>query len=263
MSRIVDIGGLRVVLTGAAGSIAPFVGKAFLQGAARVLLADLAEERLEQVWLDLSAWVGQCERHVVDVRSEESVRGLFEKALRLWGGVDVLITCAAYLDQPRPAWEIPLSDWQACLDVDLTGTFLCCREALRHMIQQRRGTIINISSIAGKIAYPLRASYAVAKAGVHALTRCLAREAAPHGVTVNAICPGPTESPRIRRVIQERAAATGRTETEVEQEYLQKTAMGEFVRPEEVAALAVFLASPAARHITGQLIDIDSGYLLT
>lgn len=254
---------MRTVVVGAAGSIGPFIARRFAEEGGYVCLADINEDRLEQIWNDLCAHVARVERYAVDVTREQSVRELFERVSGDVGGIDVLINCFAVLDDPKPAWELSLQEWRHSLDVELTGVFLCCREALRYMIAQNAGRIINVSSIAGKIAYRLRAAYAVAKAGVNSLTRCLALEAGAYGITVNAICPGPVAGPRIQAVIQKRAAATGRPAVDVEAEYLRRTVLGEFAQPEEIAELAYFLASPAARHITGQLIDVDSGYLLS
>ncbi len=252
----------RVVVVGAAGSIGPFIARRFLQDGAYVCIADVNEERLNEIWHDLCAYVGRVDQRGVDVRSEESVSSLFRYVGDVVGGIDVLVNSFAGLDQPTPIWELPVDLWQQTLAVELTGVFLCCREALRWMIPRRSGTIVNVSSIAGKMAYSLRSAYAVAKAGVNALTRCLALEAGKYSVTVNAICPGPVAGPRIQAVIEKRAAATGRSAAEVEEEYLNRTVLREFAQPEEIAELAAFLASPAARHITGQLIDVDSGFLL-
>ena len=254
--------GLRVLVVGAAGSIGPFVARRFVEDGADVVIADVNEERLDGIYHDLLAYAGRTEQHAVDVRSAESVDALFSFVHQTLGGLDVLINSFAVLEDPAPVWELPLSTWEETLRVELTGVFLCCSAAVRLMKEQRQGTIITISSIAGKMAYPLRAAYAVAKAGVNALTRCLAREAAPLRITVNAICPGPVQGPRIQQVFEKRAAATGQPVAEVEQEYLQHCPLGEFAHPEEIAELCAFLASPHARHITGQLIDVDSGYLL-
>lgn len=253
---------MRTVIVGAAGSIGPFIARRFAQEGGYVCIADLNADRLDEIWHDLCGLVARVEQQPVDVRSEDSVKELFGRVRDDAGGVDVLINCFAVLDQPRPAWELPLNEWRESIDVELTGVFLTCREALQLMIPQKSGRIVNLSSIAGKMAYRLRAAYAVAKAGVNALTRCLALEAGEHGITVNAICPGPVAGPRIQAVIEKRASATGRPAPEIESEYLSRTVLREFAQPEEIAELAYFLATPAARHITGQLIDVDSGYLL-
>ncbi len=254
--------GLRVLVVGAAGSIGPFIARRFVEDGADVVIADINEERLEGVYQDLLAYAGRTEQHVVDVRSESSVEQLYRFVHQTLGGLDVLVNSFAVLEEPAPAWQLPVQTWRETLEVELTGVFLCSTAAVRLMQSQRQGTIITISSIAGKMPYRLRAAYAVAKAAVNAFTRCLALEVAEFGITVNAICPGPVHGPRIQRVVEKRAEVTGQPVAEVERQYLEHCPLGEFVHPVEIAELCAFLASPHARHITGQLIDVDSGYLL-
>ena len=144
--------------------------------------------------------------------------------------------------------------------VNLTGAFLCCREVLPEMIARRSGKIINISSMAGKMAYPLRSPYAVSKWGLIGLTLTLAGEVGPYQIQVNAVCPGPVDGERIRHVIQSRAAETGREYREIELDLVNKTALRHMVTADDVAGLVAFLASPSADNITGQAIDVSAGY---
>jgi NAD(P)-dependent dehydrogenase (short-subunit alcohol dehydrogenase family) len=152
------------------------------------------------------------------------------------------------------------ADWDEVLAVNLTGAFLCCRAFLPGMIARRAGKIINIASVAGKTAYPLRSPYAVSKWGLIGLTLTLAREVGEHQIQVNAVCPGPVEGDRMRRVIQERAAELGQEPAVVESDYLARTALHRMVTSHDVAALVAFLASPEADNITGQAIDVSAGY---
>ena len=128
------------------------------------------------------------------------------------------------------------------------------------MLERRSGSIINIASIAGKLAYALRSPYAVSKWGMLGLSRTLAQELGEHNIRVNAICPGPTAGDRMRGVIAGRAKELGRAEAEVEKTYLQSTALKNWVDPAHVAAAVVFLASAEGSSITGESIDISSGY---
>ena len=144
--------------------------------------------------------------------------------------------------------------------VNLTGAFLCAKAVAPLMMEQRCGKIINISSIAGKQAYPLRAPYAVSKWGLIGLTLTLAKELGPHNIQVNAVCPGPVEGERMRTIIEKRASELKRSVEEVQRAYLSATVLGRMVREDDVASVAVFLASAEGDNITGQAIDVAAGY---
>jgi NAD(P)-dependent dehydrogenase (short-subunit alcohol dehydrogenase family) len=158
--------------------------------------------------------------------------------------------------------QIAVDEWNEVLSVNLTGAFLCIKYVVPRMIQLGEGRIINISSIAGKIAYPLRSAYVASKWGLVGLTMTLAKELAPYNITVNAVCPGPVEGERMRQVIAHRAQELGQTEDEVRGQYLKTSAMGRMVDEDDVASMVAFLASGPARNITGQAIDVAAGYAL-
>ena len=128
------------------------------------------------------------------------------------------------------------------------------------MIERHRGKIINISSVAGKMGYALRAPYCVSKWGLIGLTLTLARELGPYHVQVNAICPGPVEGERMRKLIEDRARHQGRTFDDIKQEYLSTTLFKRLIRENDVAAMVAFLASSEADNVTGQAIDVSAGY---
>ena len=144
--------------------------------------------------------------------------------------------------------------------MNLTGAFLCDRAVARRMMERRAGSIIHIASVAGLQAYPLRSPYAVSKWGLIGLTETLAAELGRFNVRVNAVCPGPVEGDRMRRVIAHRAGAEGRQVAEVEDEYRRRSVLGRMVAPEDVVRLVLFLASDEARSITGQAIRVCAGY---
>jgi NAD(P)-dependent dehydrogenase (short-subunit alcohol dehydrogenase family) len=196
------------------------------------------------------------------VADEAQVVAAVQQVVEEFGRLDLLVNAAAVLDPPMLVVDLPREVWDQTFAVDLTGTFLCCKHALPVMIPRRRGKIINLSSVAGKMGYPLRASYAAAKAGIISLTKTLAMECGEYNVQVNAICPGPVEGERMRGVIEQRARTQGRTFEEVEAEYRRTTVLQRFIQPEDVARLVLYLASPDGDAVTGQAIDVDAGYRL-
>jgi NAD(P)-dependent dehydrogenase (short-subunit alcohol dehydrogenase family) len=195
-----------------------------------------------------------------DLRHEDQVHKMVAQTQARFGPVAILVNNAAVIGPTTNVEKIAREDWDDVLAVNLTGAFLACRAVLPEMIARRAGKIINISSIAGKLAYPLRAPYAVSKWGLIGLTVTLASEVGPHHIQVNAVCPGPVDGDRMRQVIQSRASELGREYQEIEQDFVNKTALHRMVRADDVADLVVFLASQAADNITGQAIDVSAGY---
>jgi NAD(P)-dependent dehydrogenase (short-subunit alcohol dehydrogenase family) len=197
---------------------------------------------------------------VTDVRYEEQVQAMATQARQHFGRIDVLVNNAGVIGPTAPVHQVQRADWDDVLAVNLTGAYLCARAVLPAMLTQRGGRIINIASIAGKIAYALRSPYAVSKWGLIGLTLTLAKEYGEHNIQVNAICPGPVAGERMRGIIRTRAAELGQTVEEVERFYVQSTLLKRMVEPDDVAAVVAFLASPEGRNITGQTIDVTAGY---
>jgi NAD(P)-dependent dehydrogenase (short-subunit alcohol dehydrogenase family) len=197
---------------------------------------------------------------VADVADEGQVGRLVAEAVNAFGRIDVLVNNAGVAGPTAPVQAVTRAEWDGVLAVNLTGAFLCCRAVLPGMLERRDGVIVNVSSVAGQQAYPLRSPYASSKWGLIGLTLTLAREAGPYNVRVNAVCPGPVEGERMRSVIARRAREQGRSEAEVEQDYVAATLLGRFVRPDDVAAVVALLASPAGASITGQALGVTAGY---
>ncbi len=197
-----------------------------------------------------------------DVTDKESVGAAFAAVVKALGRIDTLVASAGiYSSQPLP--DVPLSEWQRVIDVDLTGVFLCNQAVASIMMAQRSGAIINISSMAGKTSWEASAQYSAAKTGVIGLTRSVAMELAPHGCTANTICPGNTETDLIRSVAQ---VAAGRVQVDADAWLAMRRhdcPMGRLARPEEIAGVAAFLASCDAGYITGQAIEVDGGMVLS
>jgi NAD(P)-dependent dehydrogenase (short-subunit alcohol dehydrogenase family) len=199
---------------------------------------------------------------VADVTQEEQIRELIEGTRRELGAVSILVNNAAIIGPTAPAARVTRAEWDEVLAVNLTGALLCAQAVLPDMIERRAGKIINLASIAGKIAYPLRSPYAVSKWGLIGLTATLAQEVGEYGIQVNAVCPGPVEGDRMMRIIRVRAEQLATTPEAVERDYIAPTALQRMVKADDVAALVAFLASPEADNLTGQAIDVSAGYRL-
>jgi len=196
----------------------------------------------------------------LDVRREGDVRRVVARTLARFGKLDILVNNAAVRGATAPAINLSRRQWHEVIETNLTGPFLCARECLKVMMSRREGVIINISSIAGRIAYPLRAAYAASKWGLIGLTKTLAHEAGSSGVRVNAICPGPVEGEAMEEVISQRARATRTSIEAVRKQFLRPVALGRMVTAQDVSRMVVFLCSDAARNITGQVIGVDAGF---
>lgn len=196
----------------------------------------------------------------VDVTREAQVTTAIESVLSEFGRVDILVNNAGVVGPTATLHNINLAEWERVLAVNLTGAFICSKAVLPSLIGQKSGSIINIASVVGKMAYPLRAPYAVSKWGLIGLTLTLAKEVGPHHVRVNGVCPGPVAGERMERIIERRAQELGQSAEEVERMYVEQTALKRMIAPEDVAQLVAFLASDAGKNITGQAIDVSAGY---
>jgi NAD(P)-dependent dehydrogenase (short-subunit alcohol dehydrogenase family) len=172
----------------------------------------------------------------------------------------VLVNNVGISGPTLPLPEISLAQWQEVIDVNLTAAFLTCRIAVPGMVAARRGSVVNLSSVAGKIGYPDRSPYCASKWAVLGLTASLAREVGHYGVRVNAILPGTVRGPRIANVIAQFAQRNAMSNEEAERHYLARQATGAYVEPTEIAEMVSYLCSPHARSITGQFIGVDGGF---
>jgi NAD(P)-dependent dehydrogenase (short-subunit alcohol dehydrogenase family) len=249
-----------VIVTGAGYGIGRGIAEAFAREGAHVVLAGRSSDKLGQVAAALSS--GPAKPLVVptDVRLEAEVDRLVSTAHQKLGRLDVLVNNAGIAGPTALARDVSLSDWDETLRVNLTGAFLCARRAAAIMIEARRGAIVNISSVAGRMGYPMRAPYAASKWGMIGLSHSLAAELGPFGVRVNAVLPGSTEGERIERVIAARSAAEGSTKDEVRRWFTKDTPLQRMVTAEEVARAVLFLASDEASGITGQAFSVCGGF---
>jgi 3-oxoacyl-[acyl-carrier protein] reductase len=241
--------GKSVVVTAAAGTGIGFaVARRCAEEGAHVVLSDVHERRLGEAAERLEAIAGRRPPAVrCDVTVEADVQRLLDTAVAEAGRVDVMINNAG-LGGTADLVDMTDEQWTRVLDVTLNGTFRCTRAALRHMIPRRGGAIVNNASVLGWRAQPGQAHYAAAKAGVMALTRCAAMEAAPSGVRVNAVAPSLAMHPFLAKV----------TTPELLRELESREAFGRAAEPWEVANVIVFLASDYASYMTGEIVAVSS-----
>lgn len=246
------------VVTGGGGELGRRLAESLASQGAGVALLDVPPalrqaQKLGQRLLTESLVLG------CDVTQESQVRRAFQRIRDRWGRIDVLINNAGVEGPTRVAEKVSLRDWEQTLRVNLTGAFLCAREAVP-LMKRRGGSIIQIGSVAGRIAYRLRLPYAVSKAALEALTRGLAVELGRHRIRVNLVAPGAISGARMERVIRRRARATGQSERAVRRAYLKASVLKQMVTADDVAGLVSFLCSPEATQITGQTLEVSAGW---
>ncbi len=252
------------VVTGGAKGIGKGCCLRFAEEGARVAVLDLAMTEAAEVAAECERLSGQPALTVrCDVSDKASVDAAFAAVVDAWGSIDIVVASAG-IYSGQPLVEVPLSAWQKVIDIDLTGVFLTNQAAARVMMRQDcGGAIINISSMAGKTSWPASAQYSAAKSGVIGLTRSVAMELAPYGVTTNAVCPGNTMTEMVEGVAQTIAARDGLTPGEWLKLRSQDCPMKRFATVDEIAGVVAFLASPDAAYINGQAIEVDGGMVMS
>jgi NAD(P)-dependent dehydrogenase (short-subunit alcohol dehydrogenase family) len=256
-----------VVITGAARGIGKACALRFAQEGAHVLCLDLLTGENEAVAAECTALgpepsSAEALALTCNVTEPESVGSCIEAALERWGRIDALVTSAGiYTGSPLP--EVSLEQWQRLIDINLTGVFLCNQAVAPAMMKQRSGSIINISSMAGKTSWPSTAEYSASKTGVIGLTRSVAMELAPYGVTVNAVCPGNTLTEMVRKVAERQGEQLDMTGEEWLEMRASDCPMNRLAEPWEIAGVCAFLASEDSRYITGQALEVDGGLVMS
>ena len=237
------LAGKTVLITAAAGSgIGGAAARKCLEEGARVVVSDKHERRLGETAAELGVLGIPC-----DVTNEDAVQALFVGAIAELGHIDVLINNAG-LGGSVELHEMTDDQWSLVMDVTLTATMRCTRAALRHMYERGSGVIVNNASVLGWRAQAEQAHYAAAKAGVMALTRCAAIEAAPRGVRINAVSPSLAMHPNLAKVTSDELLAT----------LTSREAFGRYAEPWEIANVMVFLASDYSSYMTGEVVSVSS-----
>lgn len=244
--------GARAIVTAGASGIGRAITDRLAGQGCRVVVCDISEKALA----DFSDSHPEQKAIKADVSSDTDVNALFAQATDHLGGLDILVNNAGIAGETGRVENLDAAEWRKCLDVSLTGQFLCAARAVPAIRAAGGGSVINISSVAGKFGYAFRTPYASAKYGIIGLTESLAKELGPDGIRVNAVLPGIVEGPRIQGVIADRARQTGVSHAEMERQYLEKVSMRQMVTARDIAEMVSFLASPLARLVSGQSISV-------
>jgi NAD(P)-dependent dehydrogenase (short-subunit alcohol dehydrogenase family) len=238
----------RVLITAGGAGIGRAVADRFAEGGAQVWVADIALPG------DLPAGWRATE---VNVSDEAAMAAMFAEVEADWGGLDTLCANAGIAGPTALVEDVALEDWRVCVSVNLEGAFLAAKYAAPMMKRAGQGVMLLTSSTAGQFGYPSRAPYAAAKWAVIGLMKTLAMELGPHGVRANAICPGAVDGPRMEGVLAREAVAKGMTRDQVYDGYASGTSMRTWIEARDIAEMAFFLASDAARYVSGQVIAVD------
>ena len=251
------------IVTGGGRGIGRAIAFAFAREGARIAVLARTLGQIEAVASEIATDCGVETMHAVcDVSLKESVEHAFLTVREHFGQIDILVNNSG-IAESAPLVRTSDEMWERHISINLNGTFYCTRAALPFMIERGWGRIINIASIAGKTGAPYISAYTASKHGVVGLTRSVALEVATRGVTVNAICPGYVETDMATNAIENIMAKTAKTSEEARDVLKEMSPQNRLVTPEEVAALAVLLASDDGRGINGQSINVDGGSVLS
>ena len=247
--------GLKVLVTAGAGGIGAAIARGFCEAGARVHVCDVDRAALDR----LATENPDITISVADASSERDVDLVFDDVRGTLGGLDVLVNNAGIAGPTAAIESMDAAQWERTVAVNLNSQFLFARRAVPLLKQSRAGPcIVAMGAVAGRLGYAYRTPYASTKWAVLGLMQSLAIELGPHDVRVNAILPGVVEGDRMNAVIAARAAATGVTPQEMREEYLRKISLRRMVTAADVAAMTLFLCSPAARNVSGQAISVDA-----
>jgi 3-hydroxybutyrate dehydrogenase len=260
MDNARPLAGKHALVTGGARGIGAAIARQLLEAGARVSLVGRSESALAVAVAELRG-CGDVDGFAADVAQGDSVKRAFDLARARFGGIDILVNNAGQAAS-APFLKTDEAIWQQMMAVNLTGTFLCTREALPDMLAAKWGRVVNVASTAGLTGYGYVAAYCAAKHGVIGLTRSLALEVATKGITVNAVCPGYTETDIVKDAVANIVAKTGRTEEQAHAELAAGNPQKRLVQPIEVAGTVAWLCLPASGAMNGQSLAVAGGEVM-
>jgi NAD(P)-dependent dehydrogenase (short-subunit alcohol dehydrogenase family) len=255
LSRITRVDGQTAVVTGGGTGIGEACCEVLSAAGAHVVVAGRTAETIGKVAERLGGTAMVC-----DVSDYDQVRNLFDRAAEITGSVDILVNNAGGPGPIAPVADVDIDEWRACMEVNLFGTFHCLKAAAAVMTAQKRGSIVNMSSLMGIQGYPMRTAYCASKFALVGMTEAVAREVGPQGVRVNALLPGAVSGGNMDRILERRAAQEGRPVEEIVREnYTDPAALKRWVDPLEVGYAALYFASSASGATTGETLKVDCG----
>jgi NAD(P)-dependent dehydrogenase (short-subunit alcohol dehydrogenase family) len=251
------------IVTGAGRGIGQQIAVRLAQEGAFVVIADMDEKGSEETAAMIVNNCGRKSKVIpTDITYEKQVVSLAEGSLKIDNRIDILVNNCGIAGPIKNIEDISLEEWEATSAVNLRGMFLCCKYVIPIMKQQKRGSIVNISSIAGKRPMPQRTPYATTKMGVIGFTRTLAAEVGRWNIRVNTICPGDVKSKRLDMVLGEMGRSSGKSWEQIVAERIEASALKCFVEPKDIGAVIAFLCSEDAAMITGEDINVSAGVVM-
>ncbi|HET8612071.1 MAG TPA: glucose 1-dehydrogenase [Sphingomonas sp.] len=247
----IDLKGKRVLVTGGNSGLGAAMARAFAAEGARVAINYLVRpEDTDALVKEFTAQGGEALGLLADISDADAVETMFAKLDETWGGIDILVNNAGIDGRAATGWETDVDDWMKVIDINLKGAFLCARQALKRMVAQKSGVVLNTSSVHEVIAWTGYSAYTASKGGLSMMAKSLAQEAAPHGVRVLCIAPGAIRTP-INKAVW--------ADPQGYKDLLTKIPLGRIGEPEDIANMAVVLASDVASYMTATTVFVDGG----
>lgn len=248
-----------VFITGAARGIGKAIAQGFAEEGAMLALSDLDIDELEKTAKEFDNVAKKVKIYKIDVTNEAMVKEVIENVIKDFNKIDILVNNAG-VSTMNYFWELTEKEWDFNMNVNAKGVWLVSKYVAPYMIEKKKGKIVNVASMAGKMGAPLLAHYSASKFAVIGFTQAAAKELAPYGINVNAVCPGFVKtSMQDREVIWEAKLRGISDPEEVRKEYIKQTPLGRLCYPEDVARVVLFLASKDADFMTGQAINVTGG----
>lgn len=251
------------LITGGGTGIGRTIAITFAREGADIALAGRRSKPLEEVTAEVRAHGRKAIAIPCDISSEEEVEAMVERIAEELGGVDVLINNASVVGQVAPVEQLDMQEWDKALAINLTGAVLCARAGIKHLKESAGGAIVNVSSNIGRRGFPNRAPYVCSKWAMQGLTQTLALELGQYNVRVNAICPGPILTDRLKSAMDKMARTRGISVEEVHREWVADSPLGRFATVQECADAALYFASDDSSGSTGQSLNVTAGALMS